>query len=503
MIKIFTIITVTLGFLIGGLNLAFADTLIKGARIMDGTGAPAYLGDVRIKDGKIIKIGDLDARKGEEVIEANGLILSPGFIDTHSHHDWGLMANRDGIPILTQGITTSLFGQDGGSSLPLKDNLDDFDQNPAAVNMASYVGHNTLRMEVMGEDNKREATTDEISAMVKLLATEMKSGALGLSTGIEYEPGIYSSHEEVLTLAKEAARLGGRYISHMRSEDRYFWDSIEEIINIGRVTGMPVQISHIKLAAKAIWGQTDKLLRRLNEARADGIKITADIYPYEYWQSTLWVLLPERDADDLVEIKNVLDNITPADGIIFMKYEPNPSYVGKSMTEIAKLRGLSEVETFSELLKESKAWAIEHETSAQSIMGKSMLNSDIAELMKWEFTNICSDGGYEGHPRGYGAFPRFLSHFVKGMGIMSMEEGIRHMTSLPAFNMGFKDRGEIKVGYAADLVLFNAETIKDNADLADRQAISTGIEKVWVNGVLVLDDGKGTGARPGQVLRRD
>jgi N-acyl-D-amino-acid deacylase len=356
----------------------------------------------------------------------------------------------------------------------------------------------------MGEDNKREATGDEIAAMVKLLATEMKSGALGLSTGIEYEPGIYSSHEEVLTLAKEAARLGGRYISHMRSEDRYFWDSVEEIINIGRVTGMPVQISHIKLAAKDIWGQTDKLLKRLNEARANGINITADIYPYEYWQSTLWVILPERDADDLIEIQYVLDNMTPADGIIFMNYEANPSYVGKSIAEIAPTLGLTEAETVSHLLKESKAWSEANGgQGAQSIMGKSMVNSDIAEIMKWAFTNICSDGGYEGHPRGYGAFPRFLSHFVKGMGIMSMEEGIRHMTSLPALNMGFEDRGKIKVGYAADLVLFNADIIKDNADLADRQAISTGIEKVWVNGVLVLDDGKGTGARPGQVLRRD
>ena len=478
-----------------------ADTLIKSAIIMDGTGKPSFSGDVRIKGNKITAIGTLIATSGESVFDAKGLVLSPGFIDTHSHHDEGLENNREALAVLTQGITTSIFGQDGGHEFPLNKMLENFDKNPPAMNIASYIGHNTLREIVMGSDNKREATKSEIEAMKKLLVHEMGAGAIGLSTGLEYEPGIYSKRSEVIELAKVAAGLGGRYISHIRSEDRYFWDAIDEIINIGRITGMPVQISHIKLAAKEIWGQTDKLLKLLNEARDEGINLTADIYPYEYWQSTLWVLLTDRNADNFMEIKNVLDNITPADGIIFMVYGPDPTYVGKTLSEIASLRGISNIEAFSELLKESDKWQKKHQRQGQSIMGKSMINNDISEIMKWPHTNISSDGFFEGHPRGYGAFPRFINHFVKGMSLMKMEEAIRHMTSLAATNMGIPDRGEIKVGNYADLVLFNPDTLKDNATLDDRQALSTGVEMVWVNGVLVLKDGQSTHNYPGQILK--
>ena len=491
---------VTFGVL-GVFSTSFADTLIKDARIIDGTGKPAFLGSVRISGERIVSIGELIPTSGDTIFDAKGLTLSPGFIDTHSHHDWGLSENRDALAVITQGITTSIFGQDGAHDFPLQASLDSFRERPASMNIASYIGHNTLRDKVMGKGAKREATRDEISVMKTILRAEMAAGAIGLSTGLEYEPGIYSSSEEVIELAQVTASLGGRYISHIRSEDRFFWSAINEIINIGRQTGMPVQISHIKLASKEIWGQTDKLLNILNKARAEGVNITADIYPYEYWQSTLWVLLPERDADDLDEIQNVLDNITPSDGIIFMVYGPDPSYVGKTLADISVLRGLSDAQTFSELLKESDAWQEEHRSQGQSIMGKSMLPHDIGELMKWEHTNICTDGSFEGHPRGYGAFPRFLSYFVKGMSLMSLEAAIRHATSLAAHNMGLKDRGEIKVGAYADLILFNEDTVKDNASLENRSAISDGLKMVWVNGQLALNQGQATHHYSGKVIK--
>jgi N-acyl-D-amino-acid deacylase len=354
----------------------------------------------------------------------------------------------------------------------------------------------------MGEDSKRKASVEEIEAMRTLLLEELGAGALGLSTGLEYEPGIYSATGEVLTLAQAVADRGGRYISHMRSEDRFIWDAVEEIIEIGSATGMPVQISHMKLAAKGLWGESARLLERLNAARAEGVNITADVYPYEYWQSTMWVLLPDRNADNLEEIEFVLEELTPADGIIFMDFAANPDYVNKSVAEIARERGTSEVQTFSDLLKESDAWSRANGgANAETIMGRSMSDADIAAFLAWPHSNICSDGGFTGHPRGHGAFPRVLARYVREQGIMSLEEAIVAMTSRAAEHLGLRDRGRIAPGMKADLVLFDPATIQDNAGIRDGQVLSTGVAKVWVNGELVLDDGGATAAKPGAVLR--
>lgn len=484
-------------------SLNSSSILIKNAIIVDGTGGLRSTGAVRIKDQYIVAIGALEALEGEQIIDAGGLVIAPGFIDTHSHHDVGLADNRDALPLLTQGITTSVFGQDGGHSLPLQNLFDDFDANPSAVNFASYVGHNTLREEVMGQNANQQASSAQIAAMQALLKSEMDSGALGLSTGLEYEPGLYSTREEVLTLAKDTAKIGGRYISHMRSEDRFVWDAVDEVINIGRETGMPVQVSHIKLAAKGLWGQSERMLGLLNGARAEGIDITADLYPYEYWQSTIWVLLPNRDADDLEEIKYVLDELTPADGIIFTHFEPDPSYVNKSVAEIALLRGTTEVQTLSNLMKEAQIWsAANDDRSAESIMGRSMSERDIETFAQWPHINISSDGGFQGHPRGYGTFPRIFANYVRGSSVLSVEKAVESMTSRAALHMGFTDRGIIQPGFKADLVLFDPETMQDHASIRDGQVLSSGVEKVWVNGVLVLDKGEPTGARSGQVLRR-
>lgn len=482
-----------------------SSTFVHNARIIDGSGEPAFLGAIRVINDVIVEVGGLSAKQGEYVIDAKGLVLAPGFIDTHSHHDddGALEKHPDALPLLTQGITTSVFGQDGGHSYPLNDFLTGFDQSPASVNVASYVGHNTLRDRIMGNDAKRAATADEVDAMGALLLEELSAGALGLSTGLEYEPGIYSQTEEVLILAKATATQGGRYISHVRSEDRFLWDAMDEIIEIGRQTKMPVQISHIKLAAKNLWGQAPTLISKLEAARAEGINITADVYPYEYWQSTMWVLLPDRNADDLEEIKFVLEQLTPASGVIFTRFEPDPSYVNQSVAEIATLRGTSDVQTFSELLKEADAWSQAHDgASAESIMGKSMTESDIEAFIAWEHSNICTDGGFDGHPRGHGAFPRVLAHYVRDKKVLSLETAIAAMTSRAAEHLGLADRGRIAPGMKADLVLFDPDTIQDLAGIRDGQVLSTGVHSVWVNGQLVLDDGAATGTHSGRVLRR-
>ena len=233
-----------------GVSVRSPSILLINANIVDGTGNPATMGAVRIEGELIVDVGALEPIEGERVINAGGLVLAPGFIDTHSHHDDGLGENLDALPLLTQGITTAVFGQDGGHALPLSGLFEKYEENPAAVNIASYVGHNTLRIEVMGDDSNRVATETDIEDMRALLKEEMKAGAIGFSSGLEYEPGLYSTRDEVLTLAKDTAEIGGRYISHMRSEDRFVWDAVEEIISIGKETGMPVKISHIKLAAK-------------------------------------------------------------------------------------------------------------------------------------------------------------------------------------------------------------------------------------------------------------
>lgn len=480
-----------------------ASTLIVNAMIIDGSDSPAYSAALRVEGDEIAEIGELAARSGETVVDATGLVLAPGFIDTHSHHDRGLAENKDALPMLTQGITTTIFGQDGGHAFPIAEFYDAYEQVPAAVNVGSYVGHNTIREIVMGSRSEAPATDDEIEAMANLLAEELDSGALGFSSGLEYVPGKFSEGSEVVRLAQRAATLGARYASHVRSEDRFVFEAIEEIIQIGSLTGMPVHYSHMKLAARQVWGEAPRVLEMLNAARADGVNITGDIYPYEYWQSTITVLLPNRDPSDMDEINFVLESIAPADGIIFTNFMPDPSYVGLSIADIAELRGNSEAQTLSDVISESMAWSEANGGQAsESIMGRSMHEDDIEHLLQWEFANICSDGGYSGHPRGYGAFPRVLARYVRNRNTLALETAIAMMTSRAASAMGLTDRGLLQAGMKADLVLFDPKTIEDHATVAESQQFSTGIQSVWVNGELVLENGQTTGARPGQALKR-
>jgi N-acyl-D-amino-acid deacylase len=471
-----------------------SSTLLRNALIIDGTGAPARRGDVRVSGDRIAAVGQLTPLAGERVMDALGLALAPGLIDTHSHHDRGLATNRDALAMVSQGVTTIVIGQDGGGS-DLGATFARLDTQSVAVNVASYAGHGSLRTRVMGEDFKRHATAAEIDSMKTLLEAEMRAGALGLSSGLEYDPGIYSSPAEVLELARVAGRMGGRYISHIRSEDRWFWSALDEIINIGRETGMPVQVSHLKLGMRDLWGQTDSLMSTLDRARGSGVQITADIYPYTHWQSNLGVLYPKRNFADSAETAFVLEHVAVAKEIIFNSFRDNPDYVGKTLAQIANLRGTSEARTLMDLLAEPGG-------VRAGIVAKGMDERDVERLLQWPFANVCSDGTSTGlHPRGFGSFAKVLGPFARDRKLFSIEEAIRKMTSLAATNMGFADRGRIEPGYFADLVLFDPSAVADRADFGAAQAQAVGVHTVWVNGTVVFENGKTTGTFPGRALR--
>lgn len=482
--------------------------VIRNARIIDGTGAPSRTGAVRIEGDRIVAVGDVAVNRGDSVIDAGGLALAPGFIDTHSHASGGIAQHPDALADVSQGITTVVGGQDGGSPRPLKPFLDSLEARGAAINVAMYAGHGSIRAGVLGDDFKRKATPAEIARMRALLREDLAAGALGLSSGLEYDPGIYSSTDELIELAKEAASVGGRYISHIRSEDYAFWKAIDEIVRIGREAHLPVQVSHMKLAMRGLWGHADSLIGILDRARADSVNITADVYPYLYWQSTLTVLFPKRDFDNRTAANFALTQTSTPGGLLLGAYAPQPAYAGKTVADIAALRGVDSVTALIDLIRDAEAMrrrlgAAADTVDVENVIGTSMVDADVERIMRWPFTNLSTDGELDGaHPRGYGSFTRFLGLYVRERQVMSLEEGIRRATSLAAEHMGFTGRGTIAAGQFADLVLFDPATIGDRATTKNPHALSTGIAHVWVNGVEVYANGRATGNRPGKVIRR-
>ena len=481
-----------------------AGLVIVNARLIDGSGGPSREVNVRIVGDRIAGVGALEPLSGDTVLDAGGLVLAPGFIDTHSHHADGLFENPGALAVVNQGVTTIVAGQDGGQQYPLGEFYASLEATPAAINVASYAGHGTLRARVMGEDYKRHATSDEVAEMAALLAAEMDAGALGLGTGLEYDPGSFSSTDELIELAKVAAANGGRYISHIRSEDQFFWEAVDEAIHIGREAALPVRITHIKLAMTRWWGQADRLLDRLDAARAADIEVTADIYPYPMWNSGFaWLitLFPERDLDRQDGAEYILNDMLSPEGILLSTYEPEPAYNGMTIAEIATVRETDPATTLMNLLKAEKA--LGSDADASQILAFAMDESDIAAIMAWSHTVIGSDGELAGvHPRGYGAFTRYLGHYIRERKVLSLEEGVRRVSSLPAKQVGIAERGLIREGYFADLVLFDPDTIDDRATPEEPHLTSLGVDKVWVNGQLVYENGEATGNRPGRPLRR-
>ncbi|HEV8505492.1 MAG TPA: D-aminoacylase [Chitinophagaceae bacterium] len=480
------------------------DTIIRHAQVCDGSGGRPFSADIGIIADTIAFIGDLEHASAKNEIDAHSLILAPGFIDTHSHHAGELFQHRDVLAAVSQGLTTIIIGQDGESRFPLATFFQQLLDTPVAINIGSYCGHNTIRDSVLGKDFKRLASKEEIEKMKLLLRQDMETGAFGLSTGLEYDPGIYSSPDEVLQLAKEVAPYRGRYISHIRSEDRYFWKAIDEIINIGKATKIPVQISHIKLAMHNLWEKSDSLLLLLDNARKSGINITSDIYPYAFWHSTIRVLFPDRNFSDEKEAEMILKEITLPQDIILSSYEIQPEYEGKSLATIAALENKAPARMLTELIARIEKFERENKRACdEGILATSMDENDIKKLMNWTQANICSDGSsFGGHPRGYGAFTKVLGHYAREERIFTIQEAIHKMTGLSAEHMGIKRRGLIKKGYYADLVLFDPAKVSDRATVAEPHKISEGIEVVWVNGKQVFKNGKTTGAFPGTIIRR-
>ena len=479
--------------------------VIQNAVIYDGTGGTPFIGSVSIKDGLIDQVGQINIGSNTEVYDAGGLALSPGFIDPHSHHDSKLMKQPASLSILGQGITTIVSGLDGmlnaygDKFVSIQNNYDIFVKSPATVNVAFFAPHDTYRKIVMGDDHKRHATDVELNEMKSMLRRDMEAGALGLATGLEYEPSVYSNSLEVIELAKVAAEYGGRYSSHIRSEDVAVYPAIEEILTIAREANIPVNISHIKLAMYELHGQSVAAIETLNDARAEGLDVTADIYPYDGWQSVLSLLIPSRDYYDRVAAEYALSNIAEPDSIFIVSYQLNKTYEGKNLQQIADMENLKPVDLLMEILQSAEKAKIR-----VGVIGRNIGDEDIKNYMQWPYTAITTDGGIDdAHPRGQGTFPRVLGKYVREMGILSLPEAIRKMTSLTASNLGITTRGTIKAGLAADIVLFDPATITDHATFENSLQFSTGIDTVWVNGEIVYSNGVSTQARPGRILKRE
>ena len=483
-----------------------SSTLITEVRIIDGTGIPAYVGSVRVKGNQIVAVGNLQALPGEQVIKGQNKFLCPGFIDAHSHHFSSLRNFPQAAATNNQGITTIVIGQDGGS-YPVDSLRIWMGQRKAAVNVATYTGHTSLREQVMGEDQLlRAATSAEISSMQKILAEEIKKGSLGLSTGLEYEPAFYSSKEEVMLLAKTAAAQKGRYISHIRSEDVTLQDAVDEIIRIGRETGMPVQISHLKIALRSQWNTSAALLQQLQQARVEGVNITADVYPYTFWNYTLNVLFPSRKYTSLPDATLAVTELCDPAGSVMVHFAPVPAYEGKNLSQIAQIRKESPAQTLIQLITMADSFRKANPTfsgSVETIMGKAMTENDVRNFIAWPLSVICSDGGNGGHPRGYGTFTRVLFEYVKKQPLLSVETAVYKMTGLTAQHLGIQKRGVIAPGYIADLVLLDIDKVKDHATIENGKALSEGIEQVWIGGQVTWKQQKPTGNLPGVFIAKD
>ncbi len=474
--------------------------LIRGGTVVDGTGAKRIRADVRVSGGVIRQIGRLQPKPGERIINARGLIVAPGFIDTHSHADGGLLESSTAESAIRQGITTAIIGQDGGSHLPLKVYFEELRAKHVALNIASFVGHGTVRSAVMGENYKRRATPAEVRKMTALVEQEMRSGALGLSSGLEYDPGLYCATEEVVACAKVAGKFGGLYISHVRDEENEALTSFKELLLIAQYAHLPAQISHIKLGSRPVWNRADEVLRLMRDARRRGLDVSADVYPYTYWRSTIIVISPTRDWSNRKAWKRGLDEIGGAKNVLLSTYSPDSNWQGKTLAQISHQTGRDAVSIIQEIVRKTHGKGA---TGREGVVVTAMQEGDLRRFIAAPGIMFCTDGGLRGsHPRAAGTYPRILGRYVRQWHVLSLENAIRKMTSLPAKRMGLRDRGTLRLGMKADIVLFDARTVLDTATTAHPMTPPVGLPCVLVNGVPVLEGGKVTGQRPGMVLRR-
>ncbi|HEU5167684.1 MAG TPA: D-aminoacylase [Chitinophagaceae bacterium] len=497
------------------------DVVIANGKIIDGTGNSWYYGDVAIKDGKIVYVGKMNNITATTVINAKGLIVAPGFIDVHAHIESGIFENPTADNYIYDGVTTVITGNCGGSADDLKKFFWRIDSMKTSINVASLVGHNTVRRQAIGLDN-RLATADEQKKMEELVAQAMKDGAVGLSTGLIYLPGMYSNTEEVIGLAKSAASYNGVYASHIRNEENGVVDAINEAINIGKSANIPVEISHFKVSGPANWGRSKETLPLIEAARREGYDVTIDQYPYSASSTNLGVRLPDwalaggqdslkKRINDAAMHKQIIDEMLDMQkkykyknyGYAYVAFHSADTTLnGKNISEINKLKGRKakmkdEAETILDMMLAGGAQMVYH----------SMNEDDVRYFIKYPFAMIGADGGVVvygrgmPHPRAYGTNARVLAKYVRDEKLVSLEEMIRRMTSLAAQKFQFKDRGLLKEGMAADIVIFDLNEIADKATFEQPHQFSAGFHFVLVNGQLVIENGKHTGIKSGTTLK--
>jgi N-acyl-D-amino-acid deacylase len=499
------------------------DLIIQNGRIVDGSGNPWYVADVGIKDGRIAAIGRLC--KGAEcpakrTLDAKGLIVAPGFIDVHTHVEGGIARIPTADNYLFDGVTSLITGNCGGSEIDL-DKFFGGLRGKISINVGTLIGHNSVRREVMGSA-ERDPTPEEQAKMEALVEQAMRQGAVGFSTGLIYIPGTYSKTPEVVGLARAAAKYNGVYASHMRSEGEKVFEAIDEAIAVGREAGMPVEISHFKVANKKLWGQSSRTIGMVEKARAEGIDVTVDQYPYTASSTNLGTLLPswaladgteavkkrltdpatrKKIADEMKETINKRNGRKRLDYAVVASARWDTTLEGKSITQINKEKGrkgklADEIETVLDMMEKGGAQMVYH----------SMDERDVERIMRYPYTMTASDGGVQEfgrgvpHPRSYGTNARVLARYIREKNVERLEEAIRKMTSLPAQRFRLTERGLIRPGMWADIVVFDEKTVADTGTFEKPHSYATGFQYVLVNGEVTIATGKHTGAHVGQIL---
>jgi N-acyl-D-amino-acid deacylase len=496
------------------------DLLIINGKIIDGTGNSWYYGNIAIKDGKIIKIGRDVNLSAKKTIDAKGLIVAPGFIDVHTHLEGDEKNDPNATNFILDGVTTCVTGNCGSSNIDIGKYLKWIDSLKLSINVATLIGHNDVRKAVMGRAN-RDATPDEMKQMDDIVDKAMRDGAVGLSTGLIYIPGTYTKTPEIVELAKIAAGYNGLYASHMRDEGDSVVFAINEALTIGREAKIPVEISHFKLSGQQNWGRSKETVPMIEAARKEGIEVTIDQYPYTASSTSISTLIPDEilaDGQDSIkarlqrpETKKYVMNSMLArlkkrklkhfSYAVVAYYSPDTTYNGKSIEQINLMKGRkhkrkAEAETIVDIMMNGGASAVFH----------GMSEEDIKRIMQYPFNMFASDatirtfGFGMPHPRGYGTNARVLAKYVRDEKIISLEEAIRRMTSLPAQKFQLKDRGLLREGYAADIVIFDEKEVQDVSTYDKPHAYSKGFHFVIVNGVLTVDNEKHLGVRAGVAL---
>ena len=480
-------------FLLGSAASKVRPIAIVGATLVDGSRR------MGIPNATVVIRGDtIESIRGEVpddaiVIDAHGLIIAPGFIDIHNHSGQGLKRDPSATTQVAQGITTIVLGQDGVSALPIAPYLRSLDRSPVAVNVLTFVGHSTLRERVMGEKNLGRAATDaEIRKMAALAEQAMRDGAFGVSSGLEYEEAKASSTEELLGLARAIAPFHGIYMTHIRDEAQKTFDALREALQIGRTTQVPVEISHLKMGSASVWGRAGEAIDLIQNARGH-VDVSADCYPYDAWHATIRVMVPSGRFDDPQEVANSIKENGGADGVLIVDCAAHRDYEFKTLQQIADAQKKTPVDVFMQIVKDGGA----------EVVVRSMKEADIKAFYQQPWVMVASDGGIGvRHPRSAGTFPRVLGRYVRDLKWISLPQAVHMMTGLPAWRLGLKDRGLLRPGMKADIVLFDEKKVIDRSTFEDPLKLPEGIERVFVNGVEVWSGGKVTGKKPGKAVRR-